>query len=531
MSYQVLARKWRPRTFLEMVGQEHVLRMLTNALDNQRLHHAYLFTGTRGVGKTSLARILSKCLNCESGITSKPCGTCGTCQAIDSGRFLDLLEIDAASRTKVEDTRELLDNVQYAPTQGRFKIYLIDEVHMLSGHSFNALLKTLEEPPAHVKFLLATTDPKRLPVTILSRCLQFNLKRVTVEQIAKQLQHICTTENIQFEIPGLEQLAEAADGSMRDALSLLDQAIAFCQDNVKSDDVRRMLGNVEQDYIYRLLSALGNQDGSTLLAEIKHLAEYAPDFDHILENILSCLHAIAITQTIKTGSDEPQAIKELAERLPLEDVQLYYQIALMGRRDLSLAPSPIRGFEMIMLRMLAFKPATLSTHAATPAKTAVAPIMAAAMTKAAPHNIPASAAITSQATPSVSNNWTEILSQLGLTGMTQALAANCALEAITDHKIELALSKKHQPMLNANSQERIEEALKRYFNKPISLLITISSAELNTSAKQQEEVQKTRHASAVEAITTDNQVQKIMDVFGATLDMNSIKAVDPDVKS
>jgi DNA polymerase-3 subunit gamma/tau len=298
-----------------------------------------------------------------------------------------------------------------------------------------------------------------------------------------------------------------------------------------------MLGNVEQDYIYRLLSALGNQDGSTLLEEIKHLAEYAPDFDHILENVLSCLHAIALAQTIKTGSDTPQAVTELAERLLPEDVQLYYQIALMGRRDLSLAPSPIRGFEMIMLRMLAFKPATLSAQTTTSAtKAAVAPVMAAAMTRAAPtksipQNIPAPAAITSQTAPPISNNWTEILSHLGLTGMTQALAANCALEAITDNKIELALSKKHQPMLNANSQERIEEALRRYFNKPVSLVITISSAELNTSAKQQEEVQKTRHASAVEAITTDNQVQKIMDVFSATLDMNSIKAVDPDVKS
>jgi DNA polymerase-3 subunit gamma/tau len=401
---------------------------------------------------------------------------------------------------------------------------------------FNALLKTLEEPPSHVKFLLATTDPKRLPVTILSRCLQFNLKRVAVEQIAKQLEHICTTENIQFETPGLLQLAQAADGSMRDALSLLDQAIAFCQNNVKSDDVRRMLGNVEQDYIYRLLSALGKQDGSALLQEIKNLAEYAPDFDHILENVLSCLHAIAITQTIKTGSDAPEAVIELAQHLSPEDVQLYYQIALMGRRDLSLAPSPIRGFEMIMLRMLAFKPAILSTQTATPSKTAAAPVMAAAMTRAAPakpvpQNTPASAAITSQAVAPISNNWTEILSQLGLAGMTQALAANCALEAIGDHKIELALSKKHQPMLNANSQERIEEALRRYFNKPISLVITISSAELNTSAKQQEEVQKSRHASAVEAITTDNQVQKIMDVFGATLDMNSIKAVDPEAKT
>jgi DNA polymerase-3 subunit gamma/tau len=535
MSYQVLARKWRPHTFLEMVGQEHVLRMLTNALDNQRLHHAYLFTGTRGVGKTTLARILAKCLNCEAGISSNPCNTCSICQAVDSGRFLDLLEIDAASRTKVEDTRELLDNVQYAPTQGRYKIYLIDEVHMLSGHSFNALLKTLEEPPAHVKFLLATTDPKRLPVTILSRCLQFNLKRVPVEQITQQLQHISTTENIQFEVAGLTQLAEAADGSMRDALSLLDQAIAFCRDNVTTDDVRRMLGNVEQDYIFRLLTALANQDGSQLLQEITLLAEHAPDFDHILENVLSCLHSSAIAQAIKAQPGQHEVITDLAKRLSPEDVQLYYQIALIGRRDLSLAPSPIRGFEMVMLRMLAFKPATMSTSATTdraataPPRAPTPPPVTNTPMAAKPvvKNIADAKQTTTAPLALTSDNWSEILSQLGLTGMTHALAANCALEKMTDDHIHLALSPKHQPMLNANSQERIAEALTRYFNKPISLQITISTAELNTFAKQHEETQKTRHASAVEAITNDSQVQKIMDVFGATLDVNSIKAVDP----
>ncbi len=522
MSYQVLARKWRPHNFLEMVGQEHILRMLTNALDNQRLHHAYLFTGTRGVGKTTLARILAKCLNCESGITSNPCGTCGICQAVDAGRFLDLLEIDAASRTKVEDTRELLDNVQYAPTQGRYKIYLIDEVHMLSGHSFNALLKTLEEPPEHVKFLLATTDPKKLPVTILSRCLQFNLKRVPVEQITQHLQHICTTENIQFDTAGLEQLAQAADGSLRDALSLLDQAIAFCRDNVTADDVRRMLGNVEQDYIFRLVTALAEQDGKQLLAEITALSEHAPDFDQILENVLSCLHQIAITQTIQALPEHHATIAALAKRLSPEDVQLYYQIALIGRRDLSLAPTPRHGFEMIMLRMLAFKPATLiETKTApatnTPRITPTKPIT--------PTEKPAAQPVTTPAT--IADNWTDILANLGLAGMTYALAANCALNSIIDNKIQLSLSKKHAPMLNPKSQERIQEALTRYFNKPMSLQITLSTAELNTSAKQQETAQKTRHASAVEAITADNHVQKIMDVFGATLDINSIKAIDP----
>jgi DNA polymerase-3 subunit gamma/tau len=522
MSYQVLARKWRPHSFQEMVGQEHVLRMLMNALDSQRLHHAYLFTGTRGVGKTSLARLLAKCLNCETGITSKPCDTCSACQSIDAGRFLDLLEIDAASRTKVEDTRELLENVQYAPTQGRFKVYLIDEVHMLSGHSFNALLKTLEEPPAHVKFLLATTDPKRLPVTILSRCLQFNLKRVPVEQIAKQLEHISQAENIAFEPQALEQLAMAADGSMRDSLSLLDQAIAFCRDKITACDVRRMLGNVEQDYLFRLLEALADQDGKKLLTEIAHLAEQAPDFGHILENLLSILHQIAIAQTVPAIEQTPQTT-DLAQRLSAEDVQLYYQIALMGRKDLPLASSPLQGFEMIMLRMLAFKPATTTE----PQKT-VNTNAPRATTPVAPTAKPAAPA---KATPiahavNPADGWTQILTKLGLTGMTNALASHCALVSQTDKAFELALSKKHEPMFNKKIQERLEEALTEHYGKKIIVNITITSEELNTSAKQQEQTDKIRLASAVDAITSDDQVQKIMDVFDATLDVNSIKAIN-----
>jgi DNA polymerase-3 subunit gamma/tau len=358
MSYQVLARKWRPRSFQAMVGQEHILRMLTNALDDQRLHHAYLFTGTRGVGKTTLARIFAKCLNCESGITSKPCDTCATCQAIDAGKFLDLIEVDAASRTKVEDTRELLENVQYTPTQGRFKIYLIDEVHMLSGHSFNALLKTLEEPPTYVKFLLATTDPKRLPITILSRCLQFNLNHVPVEKIAQQLAHVCTMENIKFELPALQLIAQAADGSMRDALSLLDQTIAFCRDNITTADTQCMLGSVEQDALFHLLDALAKQDGKQLLTEITHLSERAPDFNQLLEDLLSTLHKISVTQVIQDAPETNEQIKQFAQCFSAEDIQLYYQIALIGRRDLPLAPTPQQGFEMALLRMLAFRPST-----------------------------------------------------------------------------------------------------------------------------------------------------------------------------
>jgi DNA polymerase-3 subunit gamma/tau len=523
MSYQVLARKWRPHAFEEMVGQEHVLRMLANALDNQRLHHAYLFTGTRGVGKTTLARLLSKCLNCEVGISSKPCGTCGTCIAVDAGRFLDLLEIDAASRTKVEDTRELLDNVQYAPTQGRYKIYLIDEVHMLSGHSFNALLKTLEEPPAHVKFILATTDPKRLPITILSRCLQFNLKRVPVEQITGQLQHICKVENINFEIPALQQLAQAADGSMRDSLSLLDQAIAYCSGQISDADVRQMLGNVEQDYIFRLLNALADHDGKKLLSEIALLSEQAPDFDQILENLLSVLHQIAAAQAVP--DQQAEIITQLASRLSAEDVQLYYQIALIGRRDLPLAASPAQGFEMLLLRMLAFTPLQNEIQKPTqPTISAAKPISV--PTRPVEKNSPAKKIPALTVNP-VTDKWAHILSQLGLSGLTQVLASNCCLVNMDEHNVELSLSHVHEPILNKALSERLEQALSQHLNAKIKLTIKITKEELHTAAKQAEENKQARHASAIDAITTDNQVKKIMDVFGATLDVDSVKAIDP----
>ncbi len=360
MSYQVLARKWRPRNFREMVGQEHVLKALVNALDHNRLHHAYLFTGTRGVGKTTIARILAKCLNCESGITSTPCGECSACTEIGSGRFVDLIEVDAASRTRVEDTRELLDNVQYAPTRGRFKIYLIDEVHMLSSHSFNALLKTLEEPPEHVKFLLATTDPQKLPVTILSRCLQFNLKNMSPERIVTHLKTVLGQEQLPFEESALWLLARSADGSMRDALSLTDQAIGFGSGKVITDDVSAMLGTIDHRLIETLIDALADADGRAVLTTISAFAEQAPDYGAALADLLTALHRIAIAQTVPEALDnsfgDRERIVTLARRIPAEDVQLFYQIALTGRRDLELAPDPRAGFEMILLRMLAFRP-------------------------------------------------------------------------------------------------------------------------------------------------------------------------------
>lgn len=517
MNYQVLARKWRPHSLKEIVGQEHVLRILGNALEQQRLHHAYLFTGTRGVGKTTFARILAKCINCESGITAEPCGTCKNCTAIDAGRFLDLLEIDAASRTKVEDTREVLDNVQYQPTQGRYKVYLIDEVHMLSTHSFNALLKTLEEPPPYVIFLLATTDPKRLPVTILSRCLQLNLKRIPLEQITQHLQHICTAEKIKYETEALHYLAQAADGSLRDALSLLDQTNAFCHGNITTAETRQMLGSIEQDTLFRLLQALAEQDGKQLIAEIAQLAEFAADFNQVLEDLLTLLHQISLTQIIGDSLTQSAQVMQLAKHFTAEDTQLYYQIALIGRRDLPLAPNPQLGFEMIMLRMLAFRPA-----AENPPKKVVV----------SQGNLP-------QTTPGMlekaqpgpvveatqTREWANILPKLGLTGIVQALAANCTLLTLTEDQVILSLSIQHEPMFNKKHVVRIEEALSSYFNKPIKLDIKLTTAEINTPSKLQQQEQAARQATATEAIKGDSEIQKMISLFGATLDVDSIQTL------
>ncbi|MCM2132005.1 DNA polymerase III subunit gamma/tau [Larsenimonas rhizosphaerae] len=370
MSYQVLARKWRPRTFHELVGQEHVSRALINALDQERLHHAYLFTGTRGVGKTTLARILAKCLNCEQGVSSTPCGVCETCREIDEGRFVDLIEVDAASRTRVEDTRELLDNVQYAPTQGRYKVYLVDEVHMLSTHSFNALLKTLEEPPPHVKFLLATTDPQKLPVTVLSRCLQFSLKHMPPEKVVSHLTYVLGQEGVSFDERALWLLGRAANGSMRDALSLTDQAIAFGHGRVEGHDVATMLGTLDHHHVMALAEALAAMDARRLLAEIAELAEQGPDFSGVLDEMTGLFHRLAIAQMVPDAVDnahgDREAVIDLATRFTAEDVQLYYQMALQGRVDMNQAPEPRAALEMTLLRMLAFRPQGVPRPAETP---------------------------------------------------------------------------------------------------------------------------------------------------------------------
>ncbi|WP_346797644.1 DNA polymerase III subunit gamma/tau [Halomonas sp. Bachu 37] len=401
MSYQVLARKWRPRTFHELVGQAHVQRALVNALDQGRLHHAYLFTGTRGVGKTTLARILAKCLNCtakgrgDEGVTSTPCGECDSCRAIDEGRFVDLIEVDAASRTKVEDTRELLDNVQYAPTQGRYKVYLIDEVHMLSTSSFNALLKTLEEPPPHVKFLLATTDPQKLPATVLSRCLQFTLKHMPPERIVEHLSKVLEAEGVAYEESALWLLGKAAEGSMRDAMSLTDQAIAFGQGAVVHGDVAAMLGTLDHRHVVALLEALAQVDAARLLQEVAQLAEQGPDFAAVLDDVTAVLHRLAIAQMVPDAVDnshgDRDAILGLAANFTAEDIQLYYQIGIQGRGDMANAPDLRSALEMTLLRMLAFRPqgvpkpprTTLPLTGANP-ETEKAPVPAAPRVEAAP---------------------------------------------------------------------------------------------------------------------------------------------------
>lgn len=522
MSYQVLARKWRPRTFKDMVGQEPILRMLANALEQKRLHHAYLLTGTRGVGKTTLARILAKCLNCETGITSTPCGSCHACSAIDAGQFLDLYEVDAASRTKVEDTRELLDNVLYPPSQGRYKIYLIDEVHMLSNHSFNALLKTLEEPPEHVKFLLATTDPKRLPITILSRCLQFHLKRITPPQIAAHLQHICGTENISNEHAALEKLAQAADGSMRDALSLLDQAIAYGHGGVNTADVHAMLGSMAQDDLLPLLAALAAQDGKNLFGLIAHLSERAPDFQQVLEELTALFHQIAVVQIVPDALTIEENVRTLAQQFTPEEVQLYYQIALLGRRDLALTPSPQQGFEMTMLRMLAFKPG-LGAVENTPKPVSVAvkpsPLIPSSVL---PQQEKKSVSVTAAAPLTDPGEWRVMLPKLELSGMAYALASNCTLEKISGNKVELALAASHQPMLNAKLKERLAEALSRHLGLPIQLDITTTSAELLTPVKQQQQEHGQRLTSARQAIMQNPQVKKFIEMYDATVEVSLV---------
>ncbi len=531
MSYQVLARKWRPRNFSELVGQEHVRRALVNALDHDRLHHAYLFTGTRGVGKTTIARIFAKSLNCEEGVGSTPCGKCSACEEIDNGRFVDLVEVDAASRTKVEDTRELLENVQYAPTRGRYKVYLIDEVHMLSGHSFNALLKTLEEPPPHVKFLLATTDPQKLPVTILSRCLQFNLKSLSVPQITGQLETILQQEKIKADEAAIRQLAFAADGSLRDALSLLDQAIAYGSGALAEDEVRAMLGTIDRDAVYRILDQLAGNDAAGLLDEISAADEYAPDYEALLADMLSILQRVALAQVLPDAIDDTfgdrDAVLGLGERFSPEDVQLYYQIGLIGRRDLSLSPEPRSGFEMVMLRMLAFRPgdAAGSERSVTrsPAETVGQADRASPEQKAAP----AAPVDSARAGVAGSGEWAQIVDRLALKGMTHQLAVNCALQEVSDTALTLTVDPSHIRLLSKVRSEQIQKALCKFYDRNVKLkILEVGALQDETPARRQVREQQNRQQQAVESIENDENIKAFQDTFGATVNYDSIRPRD-----
>jgi len=542
MSYQVLARKWRPRNFTELVGQPHVQRALVNALKEDRLHHAYLFTGTRGVGKTSIARIFAKSLNCETGVTATPCGECEACKAIDEGRFVDLIEVDAASRTKVEDTRELLDNVQYAPTRGRFKVYLIDEVHMLSGHSFNALLKTLEEPPPHVKFLLATTDPQKLPVTVLSRCLQFNLKRMSPQMIVEHLQHILDQEGLSYDSSALGLLAKSADGSMRDALSLLDQAIAYAGGDVRDAEVREMLGSVSQEHIYLLIEGLIRKDANGVMSEIASLAEQAPDFQDVLSELITLLHHIALMQKVPDALDvsaeEQQRLTEIAQAVHAEDLQLYYQIALQGRRDLPVAPDMRDAFEMVLLRMLAFTPAgddgqevirpvPTAVSNSTPAST-TPPVKESRAPESRQPEAIASAAVTEPA-PAVSHDlseledWCALVPQLGITAMVREFANNCRYLRREDNAIVLGLAETKAHLATDKSKSKIQDILSEYFGQALKLTLELTQEEGETPAQSQQRAEQDRQKSAENSMQEDDFVKALGESFDAQIVPGTVK--------
>ncbi len=532
MSYQVLARKWRPHNFAEVVGQEHVLKALINALDHNRLHHAFLFTGTRGVGKTTIARILAKSLNCEKGVSSQPCGVCSACVEIDEGRFVDLIEVDAASRTKVDDTRDLLDNVQYAPRRGRYKVYLIDEVHMLSTHSFNALLKTLEEPPPHVKFLLATTDPQKLPVTVLSRCLQFNLKRLPVSLIQGHLKHILEAEKISQEAAAVTLIANAADGSLRDALSLLDQAISYGGGTLRESDVRAMLGSIEQTHVRALLEAVANKDGNTLLETVAKLDEQAPDYELVLDDLASFLQRLALIQAVPevaTQFSDAEALQALSAQMSPEDVQLCYQIILLGKRDLPLAPSSRGGFEMTLLRMLAFAPqAQLMGVNDASIATAVRPA------QTVPSGAPKSGVTAVKNTPPTGKtaqpwkepDWMGLVECLDIKGAAQQLALNCVYRRREGNVLHLELDASHEHMATGQLVKRMQESLSRYYGETLNVHIESGSGNLDTPAKLDERRQAERLKSAQQAIVADPNVRALCETFGTQVNPELVKPAD-----
>lgn len=576
MSYHVLARKWRPNTFSEMVGQEHVLQALINALDNDRLHHAYLFTGTRGVGKTTIARILAKCLNCEEGVSSKPCGVCSSCQEIASGRFIDLMEVDAASRTGVDDMRDLLDNVQYAPARGRYKVYLIDEVHMLSKQSFAALLKTLEEPPEHVKFLFATTDPQKLPITVLSRCLQFNLKNLSTDKISQHLNYVLNEEKLPSEELGTLALARAADGSMRDALSLTDQAIGHGGGKITESDVNAMLGTIDRSFAIGICNALIAGDGTQLLAEVSKMAELSPDYIMVLADLLSIWHQVAIMQTVPESIDKTLShyaeICEIASSVSREDIQLYYQICLLGRKDLDLAPDLKSGFEMVLLRALAFRPSSATgskKSAAIKANTGAESSLKKPQAEVSP--VPQAQqkitpkvelvenhkpAVIQQVEPEITpvkeqaaveqnvadlpvetnnnitlnqlapDNWLEVHSQLNLGASLGEIASHCLLSERRENQLFFIIDQEQTSLYDAAHQQSLAEALSDYFGTQVSVEISFGKTQKETPRAANIRAKEERLAAAIEVLNQDPDLQEFKQTFDANLDIKTVRPID-----
>lgn len=528
----VLARKWRPKTFAQLAGQEHVVKALSNALAQNRLHHAYLFTGTRGVGKTTIARIFAKSLNCAMGITATPCGECSACKEIDSGRFVDLIELDAASNTQVDNMRELLESALYAPTSGRFKVYIIDEVHMLSKSAFNAMLKTLEEPPGHVKFILATTDPQKIPVTVLSRCLQFNLKQLPPALIVAHLQYVLEQEQITFETGAINLIARAAQGSMRDALSLMDQAIAFSAGKVEEAVVCTMLGTIDQGYLFDLLVALRERNGAALLEIADNMAVRSMAFDAALQALATLLHRVALAQTVPQAiaADDSDRVRllELAQAFTAEDVQLYYQIVIHGRDEIDLAPDEYAGFTMTLLRMLAFAPDKGVTR---PVLVAQPSVKTATVTANKPADIPAEldsmghAPTGDDAPPGNQPDWGVLLGQLNLQSMAQQLAKHCVLESLLDDQVCLRLSQDHKHLQTRIAVEKLQMALSDYFAKPMKLKIVLGKTEAATPAVIEQQTRQFRQQQANDSIAQDDFVREAQAELDASLITESIKPI------
>lgn len=546
MSHQVLARKWRPQTFADIVGQEHVVTALVNALKANRLHHAYLFSGTRGVGKTTIARVLAKALTCEQGITAQPCGTCDACQSITEGRCIDLIEVDAASRTRVEDTRELLENVQYAPTRGRFKIYLIDEVHMLSGHSFNALLKTLEEPPDHVKFLLATTDPQKLPVTVLSRCLQFTLRHIAIEKIAGQLEKILKQEEINAEASALIQLSESADGSMRDALSLLDQAIAYSGGDVTEQTVSQMLGTVPSEQIDALINAICNFDPTKAIELTHSLATLNVDFSKLLDQMIMIFHAAAISQAVPEYREQValfgDTVKMVSEKIAAEDIQLFYQIVLNSRKDLFLAHSARAGFEMTVLRMIMFRPAgqTKAPHTrrvATPAPKAkvasgVSPSINEDNLSAEPVAESPKQEVPEKVAPVVKSasltEWSSMIEKAKFTGIVQALAVHCELRSYENDEIILVLSSEHESLMVGTTVAKLTQKLQETYGEKTIVSIEVLTDKIDSPAQLTHDREAERLSQTEASLEKDDFVQALKRDMQAEIVPGSIQPKQED---